>query len=170
MTSSVTFCCREKRKVSLLQYSTTPNWRAWKGSRLYTEYKQLLCVHLLLRLTLNLHGPTRPVIQVGTTVPCLPLYHKYANTHTHPPTNTLTALKSESTSESSRFSSSGTFLFFSRCSSRLFWGRTDNRTKEIRQNLSRDMNCGGKAKPKIAAILQRPQIIQSIWECREIVN
>lgn len=36
-------------------------------------------------------------------------------------TPTLTPLKSESTSESSRLSSCGTFLFFSRCSSRLFW-------------------------------------------------
>lgn len=37
------------------------------------------------------------------------------------PLPTLTPLKSESTSESSRLSSWGTFLFLSRCSSRLFW-------------------------------------------------
>lgn len=42
-------------------------------------------------------------------------------TETHSQTPTLTPLKSESTSESSRLSSSGTFLFFRRCSSRLFW-------------------------------------------------
>lgn len=47
-------------------------------------------------------------------------------------THTRTPLKSESTSESSRHSSSGTFLFFSRCSSRLFCRRTNDR-KEMRE-------------------------------------
>lgn len=60
------------------------------------------------------------------------LAHWYARMCAH----TLTPLKSESRSESSRISSSGTFLFFSRCSSRLFWGRTNGRKAMREENES----------------------------------
>lgn len=85
-------------------------------------------------LTHPIRGTLPTFLTLLTWYPYSPVSLHLAHSNQTHHTPTLTPLKSESTSESSRLSSCGTFLFFSKCSSRLFWQEEkDKKTNERRR-------------------------------------
>lgn len=86
-----------------------------------------------------------PLLTLSSLTDPLVLCRRCGPSETHGQTPMLTPLKSESTSESSRTSSTGTFLFFRRCSSRLFWqGFGGGRGRKSERNQGRGWKCSLK--------------------------